>query len=84
MGQTRSFNCCSCGAGLHNPIGDTSKCRYCGNYNKILPNGVTLIYTKPKEEEKEVQWKDLSLKHKFVVAMVFVIVPVVLARHYKR
>ncbi len=84
MGQTRSFNCCSCGAGLYNPIGDTIKCGYCGNYNKILPNGVTLIYTKPKEEEKEVEWKDLSLKHKFVVAMVLVIVPVVLARHYKR
>lgn len=87
MGQTKSFNCCSCGAGLPNPNGNTVKCRYCGNYNKILPSGmVTLtfpIHTNKKEEE-EIEWNDLSFKQKFYVVMVMIVCPVILARHYKR
>jgi hypothetical protein len=44
MKNTYVLNCCSCGGGLSKPINNLVKCSYCGNYNKILPDGNTLIY----------------------------------------
>lgn len=44
MKNTHALNCCSCGGGLSQPVNSVSKCSYCGNYNKILPDGNTLIY----------------------------------------
>ncbi len=87
MNNTRVLNCCSCGAGLTRPVNNLVKCSYCGNFNKILPNNVTLTYksddnfNEPKSEKK---FNDFTFSQKLACVLFIGLAPLVAHRYYKK
>lgn len=73
--ESKSINCNSCGAGLPKPS-PICKCAYCGNYNKVLHDGKTVII----QSDKQIVG-NLEMVGAAILGMVF---PIVLLKHYYR
>jgi len=87
MNNTKVLNCCSCGAGLSRPVNNLVKCSYCGNFNKILPNNVTLTYkadnnfNEPKSEKK---FSEFTFSQKLACVLLIGLAPLVAYKYYKK
>ncbi len=87
MNNTKVLNCCSCGAGLSRPVNNLVKCSYCGNFNKILPNNVTLTYkaddnfNEPKSEKK---FSEFTFSQKLACVLLIGLAPLVAHKYYKK
>lgn len=87
MNNTKSLNCCSCGAGLSKPVNSLVKCAYCGNFNKILPNNTTLIYREINNVDKSdssKKIKDLTFSQKAICVLIVAIAPMIMHKFSRK
>lgn len=73
MQETRSINCCGCGAGLPQTHTNTVKCDYCDSYNRILEDGKTIKYNPAVKMPN-----NMSKSTMIAIGLVGVLVPVMM------
>lgn len=82
--ETKSLNCASCGAGLNSISLSHCVCSYCGNTNKILANGITMVDNPKKKSDPDNSFKNLTTSQKILVIGVIALTPLLITHFRKR